>query len=77
MANHDVGLPSLILLQHCLFEASILRWDPHRLLGIIGLVHVSPLHVIADNQIGQRVRIGLIAAAQLDVARHLGRKLVV
>ena len=75
MANHDSGLPSVLTLQQTLLEASILGWYPDGLLGVIGLVHVSPLHVWTHHQVRQWVRVGLIAAPEFDVARHPGSSL--
>ena len=71
MSNHDRSLAPTLRIQHGLLEPTILRRHPNGLLGVIGLVHVIAPHFGTDHQVGHGVGVGLIAAAQLDVAWHL------
>jgi hypothetical protein len=53
-------------------KASSLRiWNPHRLLGIIGLVLVSSFHIHRWEQKLRGVRIGCPRLSELDMARHV------
>ena len=70
MPHHHGGLSAIIILKQALLEASLTIRTPVRFLGIIGLEHVSPLHVHGDDEVGSRIRIRLPGLAQLDVARH-------
>ena len=57
-------------LEKALQEAALPVGHPVGPLGVVGLLHVEPLHLEGDVQVGGGVRVGLCGRAELDVAWH-------
>ena len=80
MSNHDGALATVerAVLEQPLDEAPVLVVGrPHRLLGVVRLVRVLPLHLQGDDEVLGRVGVRLARLAQFDVAWHLGQMVVV
>jgi hypothetical protein len=68
-----VGIINITRLQETLSVALSLRVrDPYRLLRIIRLGLISPLHVHGGQEEFSWIRIGLTGLGELDMARHGG-----
>ena len=72
MSHHHGGLSAVVILQQSLLEATLAVRAPVGLLGVIGLEHVSPLHIHGDDEVRSRIRIWLTRFPELDMARHFG-----
>ena len=72
MAKHDSGFGAIVIVKETFLEAALAIRGPDRLLGIVGLEHVIPLHLHGDDEVGCRIGIRLPRLAKLDVAGHLG-----
>ena len=71
MSHHHGGLGAIVILQQSLLEATLAVRAPVGLLGVIGLEHVSTLHLKGDHQEWSGVRVGLSSLSKFDVAWHL------
>ena len=72
MPNHNLSLLPVIRLELGLDIAACIVRHPVGLLGIVGLEHVSPLHVLRHIEVGNRIGVRLVGLPQLHVARHGG-----
>ena len=80
MSNHDGALATVerAVLEQPLDEAPVLVVGrPHRLLGVVRLVRVLPLHLQGDDEVLRRIGVRLARLAQFDVAWYLGQVVVV
>ena len=59
MTTHDSGLGAILTLKETLTVSALTIGDPDGLLGIIGLEHVSPLHVHGDDEVWRWIGIRL------------------
>ena len=71
MPDHDSGFGAIIIFQETFLEATLAIRSPNRLLGVISLEHVSPLHLHGDDEVGCRIGVRLPRLAKFDVAGHL------
>ena len=75
MTQHDSGFGAIIIVQETFLVATLAIRSPNRLLWVISLEHVSPLHLHGDDEVGCRIGVRLPRLAELDVAGHLGKVL--
>ena len=71
VTNGDVGLATLIGVEDALGVSTLAVGAPVGLLGVVGLEHVSALHLKGDHQEGAGIRVRLTGLSKLDVARHV------
>ena len=71
VSHHDSGLGSIVSLKHALGIATLAIRAPVGLLGVIGLEHVSTLHLKSDHQEGAWIGVRLASLSKFDVARHV------